>query len=249
MTGATRRITTEDIMPERFYLDPYQTSLSTTVVSHDDAGIVLADTLCYPLGGGQPGDTATLQLADGSSLAISDTRRDKTSRAIVHQVAADAPRLVAGTAVTLQLDWARRHRHMRIHTCLHLLSCVIKAGVTGGNLSAESGRLDFDLPEGMELDKDHIERELNALIAADHAVSVQMTSGAALKAQPELIKTMSVTPPLELPEIRLIAIDGIDLQPCGGTHVRRTGEIGQVLVKKIESKGARNKRVVIALAD
>jgi misacylated tRNA(Ala) deacylase len=164
-------------------------------------------------------------------------------------LAAGSPQLAAGSAVTLQLDWARRHRHMRVHTCLHLLSCVIRAGVTGGNLTADSGRLDFDLPEGMELDRDHIERELNALIAANHAVTVQMTSGEALRAQPELIKTMSVTPPLDLPEIRLIAIDGIDLQPCGGTHVRQTGEIGQVLVKKIESKGARNKRVVIALAD
>lgn len=236
-------------MPERFYLDPYQTTLHTTVLSHDERGLVLADTLCYPLGGGQPGDTATLQLADGSQLAITDTRRDKASREIVHQLAPGSPQLAAGSAVTLQLDWARRHRHMRVHTCLHLLSCVIRAGVTGGNLTADSGRLDFDLPEGMELDRDHIERELNALIAANHAVTVQMTSGEALRAQPELIKTMSVTPPLDLPEIRLIAIDGIDLQPCGGTHVRQTGEIGQVLVKKIESKGARNKRVVIALAD
>ncbi|MEC5206472.1 misacylated tRNA(Ala) deacylase [Vogesella perlucida] len=236
-------------MPERFYLDPYQTTLHTTVLSHDERGLVLADTLCYPLGGGQPGDTATLQLADGSQLAITDTRRDKASREIVHQLAAGSPQLAAGSAVTLQLDWARRHRHMRVHTCLHLLSCVIRAGVTGGNLTADSGRLDFDLPESMELDRDHIERELNALIAANHAVTVQMTSGEALRAQPELIKTMSVTPPLDLPEIRLIAIDGIDLQPCGGTHVRKTGEIGQVLVKKIESKGARNKRVVIALAD
>lgn len=236
-------------MPERFYLDPYQTTLHTTVLSHDERGLVLADTLCYPLGGGQPGDTATLQLADGSQLAITDTRRDKASREIVHQLAAGSPLLAAGSAVTLQLDWARRHRHMRVHTCLHLLSCVIRAGVTGGNLTADSGRLDFDLPEGMELDRDHIERELNALIAANHAVTVQMTSGEALRAQPELIKTMSVTPPLDLSEIRLIAIDGIDLQPCGGTHVRQTGEIGQVLVKKIESKGARNKRVVIALAD
>jgi len=236
-------------MPERFYLDPYQTTLHTTVLRHDERGLVLADTLCYPLGGGQPGDTATLQLADGSQLAITDTRRDKASREIVHQLAAGSPLLAADSAVTLQLDWARRHRHMRVHTCLHLLSCVIRAGVTGGNLTADSGRLDFDLPEGMELDKDEIEAGLNALVAQDLAVSIQMTSGEALKARPELIKTMSVTPPLELPEIRLIEIDGVDLQPCGGTHVRRTGEIGRLLVKKIESKGARNKRVVVTLAD
>ncbi|WP_283148889.1 alanyl-tRNA editing protein [Silvimonas soli] len=236
-------------MQERFYIDPYQTTLQTTVMRHDDAGLVLGDTLCYPLGGGQPGDTAQLALADGGVLAITDTRRDKATREIVHLLEADAPRLAEGTAVTLTLDWARRHRHMRVHTCLHLLSVVIKAGVTGGNLTTESGRLDFDLPEGMELDREFIESELNRLISEDHPVAVQMTSGAALKRQPELIKTMSVTPPLELPEIRLIAIEGIDLQPCGGTHVQRTGEIGAVMVKKIESKGARNKRVVLALLD
>ncbi len=235
-------------MQERFYIDPYQQTLGTTVLRHDEQGLVLSDTLFYPLGGGQPGDTGTLQLADGTRLAITDTRRDKETRDILHLLASDAPRLAPGTQVTLTLDWERRHRHMRVHTCLHLLSVVIKAGVTGGNLSADTGRLDFDLPEGMELDKDHIETELNRLINQNHVVSVKMTSGEALQRQPELIKTMSVTPPLHLPEIRLIDIDGVDLQPCGGTHVARTGEIGPVSVKKIESKGARNKRVVIALA-
>ncbi|GGP17835.1 alanyl-tRNA editing protein [Silvimonas iriomotensis] len=235
-------------MQERFYLDPYQQTLSTTVVRHDEQGLVLEETLFYPLGGGQPGDTGTLTLADGTPLAITDTRRDKETRDILHVLATDAPRLPVGTPVMLALDWSRRHAHMRVHTCLHLLSVVIKAGVTGGNLTAESGRLDFDLPEGMELDKDQIEAALNRLIAEDRSVRVQMTSGEALQRQPELIKTMSVTPPLHLPEIRLIEIDGVDLQPCGGTHVARTAEIGPVIVKKIESKGARNKRVVVALA-
>ncbi|GGX82233.1 alanyl-tRNA editing protein [Vogesella alkaliphila] len=236
-------------MSEQFNLDAYQRTLDTQVLQHDAHGLVLADTLCYPLGGGQPGDRATLTLADGRQLAVHDTRRDKESRRIVHQFDADAPLLAPGTPLTLTLDWARRYRHMRVHTCLHLLSVVIKAGVTGGNLSADGGRLDFDLPEGMQLEPQAIEQALNELIARDLPVSVKMTSGAALQAQPELIKTMSVTPPLHLPEIRLIEIDGVDLQPCGGTHVARTGEIGRVLVKKIESKGARNKRVVIALAD
>ena len=236
-------------MAEQFNLDAYQQLLHTQVQQHDERGLILDDTLCYPLGGGQPGDSATLTLADGSQLHISDTRRDKESRQILHSVPADAPRLAAGTPVTLALDWPRRYRHMRIHTCLHLLSVVIKAGVTGGNLSADSGRLDFDLPEGMELQADAIEQALNALVARDLPVRVSMTSGDALKAQPELIKTMAVTPPLHLPEIRLIEIDGVDLQPCGGTHVGRTGEIGRVQVKKIESKGARNKRVIITVAD
>jgi misacylated tRNA(Ala) deacylase len=151
--------------------------------------------------------------------------------------------------VTLTLDWTRRYRHMRLHTALHLLSCVIRAGVTGGNLTAESARLDFDIGDEWVLDRDQIEQALNRLIADDNPVSIEMTSGAALAAQPELIKTMSVTPPLDLPEIRLIRIEDTDLQPCGGTHVARTGEIGRVTVKKIENKGSRNKRVVIALAD
>ena len=235
-------------MAEQFYLDPYQQTLATTVLSHDERGLILADTLCYPLGGGQPGDAARLSLPDDGSLAITDTRRDRETRTILHQTETDQY-LAAGTQVTLTLDWSRRYRHMRVHTCLHLLSVVIKAGVTGGNLTTEGGRLDFDLPENMTLDAASIEQELNALIARDLPVSIRMTSGAELQARPELIKTMSVTPPLHLPEIRLIEIDGIDLQPCGGTHVGRTGEIGQVIVKKIESKGARNKRVIIALAD
>lgn len=236
-------------MSEQFNLDAYQQTLATQVLRHDEHGLILANTLCYPLGGGQPGDSATLTLADGSTRAIVDTRRDKESRCIVHIVSGEQPYLAAGTPVSLTLDWARRYRHMRVHTCLHLLSVVIKAGVTGGNLTADGGRLDFDLPEGMELVASDIEQALNMLISRDLAVSVKMTSGAALQAQPELIKTMAVTPPLHLPEIRLIDIEGVDLQPCGGTHVGRTAEIGRVIVKKIESKGARNKRVVIALAD
>lgn len=235
-------------MSERFYIDPYLTRLDTRVVRHDERGLVLEDTLCYPLGGGQPGDTAHLVSLDGASLRISDTRRDKESRAILHLTEGET-RLAAGTPVTLTLDWQRRYRHMRVHTCLHLLSAVVKAGVTGGNLTEEAGRLDFDVPEGMELEKEAIEASLNRLIAENHPVRVRMTSGAALKADPSLIKTLSVTPPLDLPEIRLIEVEGADLQPCGGTHVARTGEIGLVLVKKIENKGARNKRVVITLVD
>ncbi|WP_225547838.1 alanyl-tRNA editing protein [Chromobacterium violaceum] len=235
-------------MSEQFYANAYQTRLATRVLRHDDAGLILEDTLCYPLGGGQPGDSAALTLADGSALRIADTRRDRETRAILHQTAGDT-RLAPGTEVTLELDWDRRYRHMRIHTCLHLLGVVVKAGVTGGNMTAESGRLDFALPEGMELDKENIEAELNRLVDADLPLAVRMTSGETLKAQPELIRTMSVTPPLHLPEIRLIEIEGVDLQPCGGTHVARTGEVGLVRVKKIESKGARNKRVVVELVD
>ncbi|MCW3481514.1 alanyl-tRNA editing protein [Neisseriaceae bacterium JH1-16] len=236
-------------MPEQFYRNAYLTQFDTRVVRHDEAGLVLEDTIFYPTGGGQPGDSGVARDALGTVLDITDTRRDRASREIVHLSAPDAPRFAAGTEVTLTLDWTRRYRHMRLHTALHLLSCVIRAGVTGGNLSAESARLDFDIGDEWVLDRDQIEQALNRLIADDYPVSIEMTSGAALAAQPELIKTMSVTPPLDLPEIRLIRIEDTDLQPCGGTHVARTGEIGRVTVKKIENKGSRNKRVVIALAD
>lgn len=233
---------------ERFYEDPYLPRCEARVVRHDDAGLVLDASVFYPLGGGQPGDTGALLLDDGTRVAIADTRRDRETREIVHLLAADAPKLAPGAPVTLELDWQRRHRHMRMHTCLHLLSAVIKAGVTGGNLSDRSGRLDFDAA-GMELDAEAIAAELARLIAADLPVRVRHISGAELAAQPELIRTMAVTPPLHLPDIRLIDIEGADLQPCGGTHVARTGEIGAVRVTRIENKGARNRRVTLGFAE
>lgn len=232
---------------ERFYEDSYLRECEARVLRHDDAGLVVDATVFYPLGGGQPGDSGAAILADGTRIAIVDTRRDRDTREIVHLVAADTPTLAPGTPLTLQLDWTRRHRHMRMHTCLHLLSAVIKAGVTGGNLTDHGGRLDFDAA-GMELDADAIDAALQRLVDADLPVRISHTSGSALAAQPELIRTMAVTPPLHLPDIRLIEIEGADLQPCGGTHVARTGEIGAVRVAKIENKGARNRRVALAFA-
>jgi misacylated tRNA(Ala) deacylase len=149
--------------------------------------------------------------------------------------------------VTLELDWARRYRHMRMHTCQHLLSVVLPYEVTGGNLNEEGGRMDFNLPEGVTLDKETIQRELDRLIAEDHAVRLHMTTSAALRAQPELVKTMTAPPPMDADEVHLVEIDGVDLQSCAGTHVRSTAEVGQVVVKKIENKGARNKRVHLTL--
>lgn len=229
---------------ELFHDDAYRRTCPARVVRHDDAGIVLDATIFYPLGGGQPGDTGTLTTADGRTLAITDTRRDRETRDIVHVVDAAAPRLEPGTEVTLALDWERRHRHMRMHTCMHLLSAVIKAGVTGGNLSDSKGRLDFDAGD-MVIDADAVNAELARLIAADLPLGVRHISGEELAASPDLIKTLSVTPPMHLPDIRLVEIEGADLQPCGGTHVARTGEIGAVKVAKIESKGKHNRRVVL----
>ena len=151
-----------------------------------------------------------------------------------------------GAAVTATIDWERRYRLMRVHTCLHLLSVIITAGVTGGSIRDGSGRLDFDLPES-NLDKEHITEELNRLIQENHPVTTEWITDEELKQKPELVKTMSVQPPMGHGQVRLLRIGDIDLQPCGGTHVAKTSEIGQVRVKKIEKKGKHNRRVNIVL--
>lgn len=236
-------------MQERYYLDPYQTRLETTVVRHRDGGIVLADTICYPQGGGQPGDTGTLTLPDGSTLPIENTRRDAEHGDIVHYLPESAQFPRTGTAVTVEIDWPRRHRHMRMHSCLHLLSEVLKYEVTSGNLTADSARLDFNLPEGEALDKTDIETRLNRMIEDDHPVIMKMIPSAELVTQPDLIASMALPPPLDKPEVHLVEIQGVSLEPCGGTHVRHTAEIGRIAVKKIENKGKRNKRVIVVFAD
>jgi misacylated tRNA(Ala) deacylase len=236
-------------MQERYYLDPYQTQINTSVVRHQDGGVVLADTICYPQGGGQPGDTGVIILEDGTRLAIENTRRDAESGEVVHYLPENAQFPRSGSAVTVEIDWPRRYRHMRMHTCLHLLSEVIPIEVTGGNLNAETARLDFNLPEGVELDKEQIETQLNQLIAADHAVDMIMIPSVELQTQPDLIASMALPPPMDKPEVHLVKIHDVSLEPCGGTHVRHTGEIGRMIVKKIENKGKRNKRVIVAFAD
>lgn len=233
---------------ELFNDDAYLTRCRARVLRCEGSVLVTDATVFYPLGGGQPGDSGWLVLSDGTRHAITDTRRDKDTREIVHQVNGAPPSLMPGTEVDIEIDWARRHRHMRMHTCLHLLSAVIRAGVTGGNLTDQTGRLDFDAAD-LALDAEEITEQLQRLIVSDLPLRVRSISGADLAAQPELIRTMSVTPPLHLPQIRLIEIESADLQPCGGTHVRNTGEIGAVRVARIENKGARNKRVVLAFAD
>jgi len=233
---------------ELFNENAYLCQAQARVQRHDETGLMLDATLFYPLGGGQPGDSGALVLDDGRRIPILDTRRDRESRAILHVLDENAPRLSPQTPVTLELDWTRRHRHMRMHTALHLLSAVIKAGVTGGNLNDRTGRLDFDAA-GMTLDADAITAHLQRLIAEDRPVHVRSMPGADLRAQPELIRTMAVSPPLDVPTVRLIEIEGADLQPCGGTHVARTSEIGAIGVVKIESKGARNRRVALAFLE
>ncbi|MFW5926664.1 MAG: alanyl-tRNA editing protein [Wenzhouxiangella sp.] len=225
--------------------DAYRRECSARVTAVTDEGVTLDATVFYARGGGQPGDTGTLRFA-GEEAEVIDTRYGNDGE-IVHILAESAPRPEVGQTAEARIDWERRHRLMRMHTCLHLLSAVLPYPVTGGQVDDGAGRLDFDLPDPPE--KERVERELNALIEADHPVGSRWIDESELEARPDLVKTLSVKPPKGAGRIRLIEIPGVDLQPCGGTHVSRTGEIGPVRVRKIEKKGRQNRRVKLALAD
>ena len=226
---------------EIFRSDAYARTCEATVLAVDEHGIRLNRTVCYPEGGGQPGDTGVMRLADGRELGIVNTRKGAQPGEILHIPAQPATWLKPGMCVTTEIDWARRHRLMRMHTCLHLLSAIIIAPVTGGQVGDGYGRLDFDLPDTP--DKDEVNEKLNALVRTDAPVSFRWITDAELDAHPELVKTMSVQPPRGVGRVRLVNIEGVDLQPCGGTHVARIGEIGAVTISKIEKKGRQNRRV------
>jgi misacylated tRNA(Ala) deacylase len=226
--------------------DAYARECDATVVAvTPEGGIVLDRTVFYAQGGGQPGDVGTLAGGNGE-VAITNTVYGADRASIVHMPAGVCA-LQVGDGLTARLDWNRRYARMRIHTALHLLSVVLPFPVTGGAIGDGDGRLDFDIPEA-GLDKGEITDKLNALIARDAPVTERWITDAELDANPGLVKTMAVKPPRGAGRVRLVEIDGIDLQPCGGTHVRRTGEIGHVAVTDIEKKGKQNRRVRIALA-
>ena len=227
-----------------FREDPYLTSCEATVTASGPEGLRLDRTVFYPTGGGQPGDCGSLTLPDGSRLRVVDAVKGDSHEDVVHVLEDGATPPAAGTRVTAEIDWDRRHRHMRMHTCLHLLCAVVTGDVTGGQIGADKGRLDFNLPD-TQLDKDAITAELNRLIAEDHPVQPRWIGEDELAAQPELVRTMSVKPPSGGGRVRLLDIAGVDLQPCGGTHVRQTGEIGRVRIGKIENKGRQNRRINI----
>ncbi|HEV8392138.1 MAG TPA: alanyl-tRNA editing protein [Dongiaceae bacterium] len=228
-----------------FRQDAYLKTCDATVLSVDEKGIRLDRTIFYPMGGGQPGDVGRLILPDGEVIEIVDAVKGASHEDVVHVPKPGSPTVAPGTKVQAEIDWDRRHRLMRMHTCLHLLSAVIKGDVTGGQVSDGKGRLDFNLPD-QSLDKEMIAREINRLIAEDHPVTPRWITDAELAAQPELVRTMSVKPPMGTGKVRLLNIEGVDLQPCGGTHVARTGEIGTIEVTKIENKGKMNRRVNLA---
>jgi misacylated tRNA(Ala) deacylase len=227
---------------ETFRDDAYARTCEAIVTAVDGDGIRLDRTVFYPMGGGQPGDTGLLRTADGRSVAIADTRKHPHSGEHIHVPAEGAPALAPGETLSAEIDWQRRYRHMRMHSCLHLLCAVVTGGVTGGSIGEAKGRLDFDLPD-QTLDKEHITAELNRLIEENHPLDARWIDDGELAANPDLVRTMSVKPPSGAGRVRVIEIAGVDLQPCGGTHVRTTGEIGRVRVGKIENKGRHNRRI------
>jgi misacylated tRNA(Ala) deacylase len=228
--------------------DAYLGDCTARVVAvNERGGVVLDRTVFYPTGGGQPGDTGRLEWPGGAMPVATTVKGDGAE--IVHVPAEGAATPPVGAEVTARIDWDRRHRLMRVHTGLHLLSVVIPLPVTGGQIAEDKGRLDFDMPEAPE-DRDALEAALNRLVEADHAVTTEWITDAELEAKPEMVKTMSVKPPMGQGRVRLVRIGGaerVDLQPCGGTHVRSTAEIGRLSLGKIEKKGRQNRRVSILI--
>jgi len=237
-------------MTERLFLDqPYLAVTTARVLAASAEGVELDRTIFYARGGGQPGDTGVLRWGD-REMRVADTVKGQ-GEAILHLPAPDAPLPPVGAEVEAVIDWDRRHQLMRMHTAMHLLCSLIKgAAVTGGSVGADKSRLDFDLPEPPA--KEVIEAQLNALIAGDHPVRMEWVDESVLDTDPGLVRTMSVQPPRGTGRLRLLRIGGdegvVDLQPCGGTHVARTGEIGPLRIQKIENKGKQNRRIIIVPA-
>jgi misacylated tRNA(Ala) deacylase len=225
----------------------YLRTAQATVVAVTERGVELDRTIFYPMGGGQLGDTGTMLRANGQPIAIADTRKGDAIDSVLHIPASGMPPPEPGETLTLEIDWQRRFALMRLHTALHVMSCVVVAPVTGGNISPDKARLDFDIDMSL-LDAARIEQETNALIARGVETETVWITDDELDARPELVKTMSVQPPRGAGRVRLLRIPGIDLQPCGGTHVQNIAEIGSIRVIRIRSEGRRNKRVEIALA-
>ncbi len=223
---------------------------ATVTEVNDRGGIILDRTIFYPQSGGQPGDSGTLAIA-GNTIEIATTVYAEDRTTIVHVPAAGQALPAPGETAALALNWDRRHAHMRMHTALHLMCAIVPFPVTGGQISEGTGRLDFDVADASALDREELTKRLNGLVTADHPVSTRWITDDELSAQPELVRTMSVKPPSGSGRVRLVAIGAngeIDLQPCGGTHVKSTSEIDGLTVTKIEKKGRQNRRVRLAFA-
>jgi misacylated tRNA(Ala) deacylase len=230
---------------ELFREDATLVECDARIVALNDAGIVLDRTVFYPLGGGQAGDRGELLAADGRVLVIADTRKGEAGQ-VVHVPATPPEGWAVGQPITARIDAVRRQRHMRFHTTTHLLCALIPHQVNGCSITADYARLDFHMSD--PLDKDALNAGLARLIAEAHAVRHRWISEDELDANPGLVRSMSVTPPRGLGRVRVLEIDGVDLQPCGGTHVANTRDIGAVIVTKIEKKSAMTRRVVLGFA-
>jgi len=233
------------MVEELFRQDAYIKEADATVTAVEERGVRLDRSIFYPTGGGQPGDTGLLRWNGGEARIVDSIKADGGD--VLHVLAPDAPRPEVGTKVHTVLDWERRHLHMRMHTALHVMSAVIKGNVTGGQVGVDKSRLDFNL-DGEVPTKEWVTEEVNRLIALDRPVTQQWVTDEELTSRPELVKTMSVRPPMGAGRVRLLSIEGVDLQACGGTHVARSGEIGRVECIKVENKGKMNRRFIIALA-
>jgi misacylated tRNA(Ala) deacylase len=235
---------------ELFRDDATLRECTATVQALAEGGVILNRTVFYPLGGGQAGDAGALLLADGRCVVVTDTRKSKEQPgAVLHLLAPDADRslLVPGTPVTAQVDWGRRHRHMRFHSATHLLCALVPHPVDGCSITADYARLDFHMVE--PLDKEMLSAGIARLVEEAHPVRHRWITEAELDANPGLVRSMSVQPPRGLGRVRVLEIEGVDLQPCGGTHVANTAEIGAVVVTKIEKKSAMTRRVVLGFAN
>jgi Ser-tRNA(Ala) deacylase AlaX len=233
--------------------DAYLRSCAARVVHGHDDGVELDRTVFYPLGGGQAGDTGALRLADGSRIAVTDARKSRRDGAtpddtlhVLNAASGWREQLTPGTEVSAEIDWERRHRHMRFHTATHLLCAVVRELVDGCSITTDYARLDFAMTAPLE--KETVQAGLDRLIAEAHPVACEWISDDELIASPQLVKSMSVSPPLGFGRVRLLRVQDVDLQPCGGTHVKNTAEIGAVRVAKIEKKSARTRRVVLEFA-
>ncbi len=233
---------------ELFREDSYAKHCEATITKVYEKGFSCDQTVFYPFGGGQPGDTGSLTVSPDINLAITDTIKDRDTGALIHCLGSDdLSKLSLGDTVTLTLNWERRYRLMRMHSCLHMLCATIPAPVTGGSIQEARGRLDFDLPDN--IDKETTTARLNELITGNHTMSTRWITDEELDANPELVRTLSAPPPRGTGKVRLVEFEGVDLQPCGGTHVASTSEIGPVRIQKVEKKGKINRRITVVFEE
>ena len=233
---------------ELFREDSYLTHCDAQITELHEQGFSCDQTVFYPAGGGQPGDTGTVSSGAGGKTLITNTVRDRDSGTHIHCVdPSSVSQLSVGDHVSLKIDWDRRYKLMRMHSCLHMLCATIPAPVTGGSIQEDRGRLDFDLPD--TIDKEATSTKLNELIIGDHKMSTRWITDEELDANPELVRTLSAPPPRGTGKVRLVSFGEIDLQPCGGTHVASTSEIGTVRIQKVEKKGKMNRRIIVVFEE